>query len=120
MMHLVLSKLGLVLQLDPQELVEQLQIHEVLVVTLALLQLVLAQLQLVLAQLQQVQVPLVQRVRLLLVQQVLRLLVQQVLRLVQVQVLVVVPLELEEHPYLPKKFGVPKNVKRQENLAYLF
>jgi hypothetical protein len=115
MMHLVLSKLGLVLQLDPQELVGQLQIHELLVVTLALLQLVrlvqlvLAQLQLVLVLLQLVLAQ-VQRVRLLLVQQVLRL----------VQVLVVVPLELVEHPYLPKKFEVPKNVKRQENLAYLF
>jgi hypothetical protein len=119
MMHLVLSKLGLALQLDPQELVEQLQIHEVLVVTLALLQLVLAQLQLVLAQLQQVQVPLVQLV-LAQVQRVRLLLVQQEVQLAHVQLLVVVPLELVEHPWVPKKFGVQKYLKRQGNLAYLF
>jgi hypothetical protein len=39
---------------------------------------------------------------------------------VQAQLLVVVLLELVEHPYLPKKFGVQKKLKLQENLAYLF
>jgi hypothetical protein len=66
-------------------LVAQLQIHERLVVTLALLQQVLVLLQQVLAQL-----------------------------------LVVALLELVEHPYLQAKIGVPKKLKLQENLAYLF
>jgi hypothetical protein len=79
-------------------LVAQLQIHERLVVILAL-QLVLALLQLVLALLQQlvlVQLELVQRV----------------------QLLFVAPLELVEHPCLQKKLMLQK--KLQENLAYLF
>jgi hypothetical protein len=48
-------------------------------------------------------------------------LVQQV----QEQQLVVSPLELVEHPCLPKNFGVQKklvqkNLMQQENLVYLF
>jgi hypothetical protein len=44
-------------------------------------------------------------------------------RQVQVQqelVLAVAPLELVEHPCLPKMFGVQKMLRLQENLAYLF
>jgi hypothetical protein len=81
-------------------LVAQLQIHERLVVTLALLQ----------------RVQVVQRVQVLLVQLVQVLLAQLVLA----QLLVVVPLELVEHPCSPKMFGVQKNLKQQESLAYLF
>jgi hypothetical protein len=84
--------------LDLQVLVAQLQIHEQLVVMLE----------------QQVQEQRVQAlVQLALVQQV------------QEQQLVVAPLELVEHPCLPKNFGVPKklaqkNLMQQENLVYLF
>jgi hypothetical protein len=84
--------------LDLPVLVAQLQIHEQLVVILE----------------QQVQEQLVQAlVQLALVQQV------------QEQQLVVSPLELVEHPCLPKNFGVPKklaqkNLMQQENLVYLF
>jgi hypothetical protein len=84
--------------LDLPVLVAQLQIHEQLVVILE----------------QQVQEQLVQAlVQLALVQQV------------QEQQLVVAPLELVEHPCLPKNFGVPKklaqkNLMQQENLVYLF
>jgi hypothetical protein len=82
-------------------LVAQLQIHEQLVVTLALLQRVLV-VQLV-----------AQRVQVLLVQ------------LVQEPQLVVAPLELVELPCLPKNFGAQKklaqkNLRQPENLAYLF
>jgi hypothetical protein len=84
--------------LDLPVLVAQLQIHEQLVVILE----------------QQVQEQLVQAlVQLALVQQV------------QEQQLVVAPLELVEHPCLPKNFGVQKklaqkNLMQQENLVYLF
>jgi hypothetical protein len=84
--------------LDLPVLVAQLQIHEQLVVMLE----------------QQVQEQRVQAlVQLALVQQV------------QEQQLVVAPLELVEHPCLPKNFGVPKklaqkNLMQQENLVYLF
>jgi hypothetical protein len=84
--------------LDLPVLVAQLQIHEQLVVILE----------------QQVQEQRVQAlVQLALVQQV------------QEQQLVVAPLELVEHPCLPKNFGVPKklaqkNLMQQENLVYLF
>jgi len=84
--------------LDPQVLVAQLQIHEQLVVILE----------------QQVQEQLVQAlVQLALVQQE------------QEQELVVSPLELVEHPCLPKNFGAQKklaqkNYLQPENLAYLF
>jgi hypothetical protein len=90
--------------LDLPVLVAQLQIHEQLVVILE--QLVQAQLlQLVLLQLVQVQ--------------------QVRVQLVQEQQLVVSPLELVEHPCLPKNFGVQKklaqkNYLQQENLVYLF
>jgi hypothetical protein len=74
--------------LDLPVLVAQLQIHEQLVVILE----------------QQVQEQLVQAlVQLALVQQV------------QEQQLVVAPLELVEHPCLPKNFGVPKKLA-QKNL----
>jgi hypothetical protein len=73
--------------LDLQELVAQLQIHEVLVVTLALLQLV-----------RLVQLVQVLLARLVLRQQVQLVLEQQEVQLAQVQLLVVVPLELVEHP----------------------
>jgi hypothetical protein len=76
-------------------LVAQLQIHERLVVTLALLQLVWL-VRPVLVQLELVQLELVQRV----------------------QLLFVAPLELVEHPCLQKKLMLQK--KLQENLAYLF
>jgi hypothetical protein len=84
--------------LDLQVLVAQLQIHEQLVVMLE----------------QQVQ------------EQRVQALVQLVrVQLVQEQQLVVSPLELVEHPCLPKNFGVPKklaqkNLMQQENLVYLF
>jgi hypothetical protein len=78
-------------------LVAQLQFHEQLVVTLALL---LLELLLV----QQVQVQLVQQVQVLLVQPVLQLFAE--------------PLESVEHPCLPKTIGVSKNLWQQENLAY--
>jgi len=89
--------------LDLPVLVAQLQIHEQLVVTLV----------------QQVQAQQVQAlVQLVLVQQVQE---QQV----QEQQLVVSPLELVEHPCLPKNFGaqkklVQKNLMQGKNLAYLF
>jgi hypothetical protein len=93
--------------LDLQELVEQLQFHERLVVTLVLLQLV--------------QVEQLERQVLLQLVQVVQLVVQRA----QAQLLVVVPLELEVHPCLQKKIGVQKklvqkNLKQPENLAYLF
>jgi hypothetical protein len=63
-------------------------------------------------------------------QQVQEQLVQALVQLalvqqVQEQQLVVAPLELVEHPCLPKNFGVPKklaqkNLMQQENLVYLF
>jgi hypothetical protein len=86
--------------LDLQVLVAQLQFHEQLVVRLE----------------QLVQVLVVQLVQV--VQQVL-------LQLMQAQLLVVAPLELVEHPCLQKKIGaqkklVQRNLKQQENLAYLF
>jgi hypothetical protein len=84
-------------------LVAQLQIHERLVVTLALLQLVwlVRPVLVLLQQLELVQLELVQ------------------LQLVQrVQLLFVAPLELVEHPCLQKKLMLQK--KLQENLAYLF
>jgi hypothetical protein len=84
-------------------LVAQLQIHEGLVVTLALLQMV----------------RLVQLVRVLLLQLVLvQLVVQRVQVVKRVQQLFVAPLELVEHPCLQKKLMLQK--KLQENLAYLF
>jgi hypothetical protein len=79
-------------------LVAQLQIHEQLVVMLE----------------QQVQ------------EQRVQALVQLVrVQLLQEQQLVVSPLELVEHPCLPKNFGVPKklaqkNLMQQKNLVYLF
>jgi hypothetical protein len=80
-------------------LVAQLQIHEGLVVTLVLQQLV--------------------RVRLVRVQLVrVRLVLQQLVRVQLVQQLFVAPLELAEHPCLQKKLMLQK--KLQENLAYLF
>jgi hypothetical protein len=84
-------------------LVAQLQIHEQLVVILE--QLVQALVQLVRVQLVRVQLVRVQ--------------------LVQEQRLVVAPLELVEHPCLPKNFGaqkklVQKNLMQGKNLAYLF
>jgi hypothetical protein len=84
--------------LDLQELVAQLQIHEQLVVILE-------------------QQPPSQQV------QALVQLVQ--LQQEQEQELVVSPLELVEHPCLPKNFGVQKklaqkNYLQPENLAYLF
>jgi hypothetical protein len=84
--------------LDLPVLVAQLQIHEQLVVILE----------------QQVQAQQVQAlVQLALVQQE------------QEQELVVSPLELVEHPCLPKNFGaqkklVQKNLMQGKNLAYLF
>jgi hypothetical protein len=95
-------------------LVAQLQIHERLVVTLALLQRVR------LVQLLQVQ--LVQLVQVLLVQLVAQ---QAQVQLVLAQLLVVATLELVEHPCLQKKIEaqeklVQKMLKQQENLAYLF
>jgi hypothetical protein len=79
-------------------LVAQLQIHERLVVTLALLQMVrlVRPVLVLLVQLELVQLELVQRV----------------------QLLFVAPLELVEHPCLQKKLLLQK--KLQENLAYLF
>jgi hypothetical protein len=92
-------------------LVAQLQFHERLVVTLVRLQLVQV--------VQRVQVLLVQLVaQQAQVQQAQAQLLQ--VQLLQVQLLVVVPLELVEHPCLQKKIGVQKNLKQQENLAYLF
>jgi len=90
--------------LDLPVLVAQLQIHEQLVVILE------QQVQEQQVQEQQVQEQLVQLV-----------LVQQV----QEQQLVVSPLELVEHPCLPKNFGaqkklVQKNLMQGKNLAYLF
>jgi hypothetical protein len=75
--------------LDLPELVAQLQFHEQLVVTLALLLRVLL---------------LVQQVQVQLVQLVLQLFAE--------------PLESVEHPCLPKTIGVSKNLWQQENLAY--
>jgi hypothetical protein len=94
--------------LDLQVLVAQLQIHEQLVVILEQQ-----------VQVQQVLEQLVQLVQVL-------VLVQLVLvQLVQEQQLVVSPLELVEHPCLPKNFGaqkklVQKNLMQGKNLAYLF
>jgi hypothetical protein len=87
----------LALQQDLPELVAQLQLREQLVVTLEplLVQQVLVQLALLLVQL-----------ALLLVQ-----LAQEELVLVQLEqelLLVVAPLELVEHPCLPKNFGAQK------------
>jgi hypothetical protein len=50
---------------------------------------------------------------------------QAQVQLVLAQLLVVAPLELVEHPCLQRKIGaqkklVQKNLKQQENLAYLF
>jgi hypothetical protein len=55
-----------------------------------------------------------------LVQVLLVQLVAQQAQVQQAQLLVVVPLELVEHPCLQTKIGVQKNLKQQENLAYLF
>jgi len=91
--------------LDLPVLVAQLQIHEQLVVILE----------------QQVQEQLAQ-----VLVQLVRVLVQLVrVQLVQEQQLVVAPLELVEHPCLPKNFGVQKklvqkDLMQQENLVYLF
>jgi hypothetical protein len=91
-------------------LVAQLQIHEGLVVTLALLQRV---------QVVRPVLVLVQLVRVLLLQLVLvQLVVQRVQVVKRVQQLFVAPLELVEHPCLQKKLMLQK--KLQENLAYLF
>jgi hypothetical protein len=89
--------------LDLPVLVAQLQIHEQLVVILE----------------QQVQEQQVQ-------ERLVQALVQLVrVQLVQVLLLVVSPLELVEHPCLPKNFGaqkklVQKNLMQGKNLAYLF
>jgi hypothetical protein len=93
--------------LDLPELVAQLQIREQLVVTLE------QQVQVQQVQVQQVQVQQVQLVQLVLVQ------------LVQELLLAVAPLELVEHPCLPKNFGaqkmlVLKNLPQPVNQAYLF